>query len=253
MERKILSLNGLWDFCPLYDVKCNLSLPENLVYEDTKIRVPSSWRADISYRDFHPFDINEYPDEWNKALTGVCRRFFSASAENGERILLKINGIAQMAAIYINGNHVADWDEEFLPLTVDITDFVTDGENELQVVCTTFESCTIPSGGVKSTGLCGSWYGISARGIWQDIMLETVPQTYITDLTVRTSVRKGTLEVIPELSGGFDGEIFAEITDGRRKNGYEVQVRKRRHGKGLERPDTVGHRKSAPLRDNAYP
>ena len=178
MERKVLNLNGLWDFCPLYDVKCDLSLPENPVYEDTKIRVPSSWRADISYRDFHPFDINEYPDEWNKALTGVCRRFFSASAENGERILLRVNGIAQMAAIYINGNHVVDWDEEFLPLTVDITDFVTDGENELQVVCTTFESCTIPSGGVKSTGLCGSWYGISARGIWQDIMIETVPQTY---------------------------------------------------------------------------
>lgn len=214
MERKVLNLNGLWDFCPLYDVKCDLSLPENPVYEDTKIRVPSSWRADISYRDFHPFDINEYPDEWNKALTGVCRRFFSASAENGERILLRVNGIAQMAAIYINGNYVADWDEEFLPLTVDITDSVTDGENELQVVCTSFESCTIPSGGVKSTGLCGSWYGISARGIWQDITLETVPQTYITDLTVRTSVRKGTLEVIPELSGEFDGEIFTEVTDG---------------------------------------
>lgn len=215
MTRKTVSLNGMWDFCPLYDVKCDLSLPENLVYDSRKLRVPSSWRSGPVYRGINTFDINEYAEEWNNAVTGVCRTFFNVSFEDGQRVFLKIDNISQQAAVYINKKHIADWKEMYLPLVIDVTDSITNGkDNELQIVCTSFESCKIPSGAEKTTGLKGSWYGDIARGIWGDISLEILPEIHISDVTVRTSVRKKQLEVITELSCSFDGEIYAEIFDG---------------------------------------
>ena len=212
MSRNSLCLNGEWDFMPVYGVKSCLDIPERLVFEKEKIRVPSSWRYVIPegtqrynafnegfgiVDDFQPFNMFEYPKEWNRADTGVYYRTFTIPAYMLEgRIFLRFDGIIQFSKIYLNNKAVAEWDEAYLPLRVDVTDMVKrDGsKNELIVVCTTFEEIITPSGLPKSLGLAGSWFGSLGRGIWHDVFLEACPHTYVEDVYVKTSLRNKTID-----------------------------------------------------------
>lgn len=208
--RRQICLNGEWDFMPVYNVKSCLDIPEKLAYEKEKIRVPSSWRyvtlEGTPYfksgfgivNDFEPFNMFEYPREWNRAETGVYHRTFSIPADMlTSRIFLRFDGMTQMSGIFLNGQRVAVWDEAYLPLRVDVTGYIKrDGsENDLIVVCTTFEDIRIPSGQIKSLGLIGSWYGYIGRGIWQDVFVESCPDTLVEDVYINTSVRNKTIDV----------------------------------------------------------
>ena len=210
MGRDELCLNGEWDFMPVYGSKSCLDLPEIIVYEKEKIRVPSSWRYVTPEKspyddkgfgvvgDFQPYNMFGYPQEWSSADTGVYHRSFKTPVNmlNG-RVFLRFDGIIQRARIILNGNMVADWSESYLPLKVDVTGFIKrDGtDNELVVICTTFEEVTIFSGVKKQLGLGGSWYSSIGRGIWQDVYLQYQPDIYIDDVFIRTSVRNNTIEV----------------------------------------------------------
>ena len=216
--RKTIDLCGTWDFCPLYGVHNDLSLPE--VNEYTTITVPSNYHNNgIVYKDiFKPYDIFEYPDEWNESATAVYRRTVTipdGTLDGEHAVLLHCDNIAQKAAFYVNGQRAAEWDELYLPLTADITHFLKGGENVIEVVVTDYEKVKIASGAEKLTYLAGSFWNNSLRGIWGNISLEILPKTYISDVIVRTSVREKTIEIITELSqNAEDAVITAEICDG---------------------------------------
>ena len=157
-------MGGSWEFYPLYGTVCDTSLPDELP-EAESITVPSGWKAPgIALRDFNPGDIYGYPGRWNDADTGVLRRRVHISAEPGERVFLNAEGVAQRCALYVGARHICDHDEMFLPLHADITDGIADGEAEITFVCASFESTTLTSGSVKTTGLTGSWFGSNLRG-----------------------------------------------------------------------------------------
>ena len=42
MRKERVCLNGEWDFMPVYGVKACLDLPQEIRFEEVKIRVPSS-------------------------------------------------------------------------------------------------------------------------------------------------------------------------------------------------------------------
>ncbi len=124
----------------------------------------------------------------------------------GQRIVLRLDGIMQKAVIFLDREEVAVWEDGYLPLRLDITRWVGQGrEHHLHVVCRSFDKVTLPSGMEKVTGLTGSWFGNVARGIWQDVYLESYPPLSIEDVTIRTSVRKRRLEV-DVLAGTTDPE-----------------------------------------------
>lgn len=206
--RNLFCLNGEWDFMPLYDQPQCRSLPENIVYEERKVLVPSSWRrtypqpdgktfGKIPEYDYAPFDLYGYPAEWDAAEAGVLHRSFRVpESMAGQRIVLRLDGIMQKAVIYIDGREAGVWEDGYLPLRLDITSMVEQGqEHELHVVCSSFDTVLLPSGTSKITGLMGSWYGRISRGIWQDVYLEGYPQLALEDVTIRTSVREGRVEV----------------------------------------------------------
>ncbi len=212
--RNRIDLCGEWDFRPLYGVEGDISLPETEGRFE-KITVPSLWRSNwFEYRGYNPYDVMDYPKEWNAADTGMFRRFFDVSRKEDEAVYLNIEAAAQRSGIYVNGRFVCEWDEEFLPLNVDITEYVRDGENELRIVCTSFEKCTIPSGQIKTTGVRGSGFGEVARGIWDDIYIETASKDNIRDCYIRTSVRNRRIDITAELSQKADGcSVIADIID----------------------------------------
>lgn len=208
MLRTSICLNGEWDFMPLYDQPRCRSLPERLQYEARKIQVPSSWRhsyktpsgskfGEVPDHNFVPFDVYGYPGEWDAAEAGVLHRSFQVPETMlGQRIVLRFDGILQKAAVYLDRERIAVWEDGYLPLRLDITRMVKPGrEQQLHVVCGSFDMAVIPSGEERITGLAGSWFGRIARGIWQDIFLQGYPPISLEDLTIRTSVRQGMLEV----------------------------------------------------------
>ena len=165
MSEKKLCLNGEWDFMPVYGVESSLDLPFELEFETEKIIVPSTWCGNEKrFEDvdgFRPFDLFEYPKKWSDAQTGVYHRSFAIPPHMlSERLFLKFNAVSHLSRVYLNGIAVADWDEMYLPLEIDITEAIRadGGENELLVVCTNFEKAAISSGAMKSLGLLGSWF-----------------------------------------------------------------------------------------------
>lgn len=101
--RSKIDLNGIWDFCPLYDVVCDISLPANCDYE--KITVPSTWKGDMyRYGDFDPYHVMEYPEAWDRADTAVLRKIFCIHPKPNEVVYLHIEGAAQRYGVYVNGN-----------------------------------------------------------------------------------------------------------------------------------------------------
>jgi beta-galactosidase len=206
--RTTVCLNGEWDFMPLYSTPTALELPYQLAFEPQKVLVPSSWRSayenvpgrkmgDIPEHDYRPYDLFGYPKEWEAAAAGVLHRTFTVPVEmEGQRIFLRLDGIMQQAAVYLDREQIAYWQDGYLPLRVEVTGKVKPGgEHRLHVVCSSFPKVKIPSGLEKVTGLTGSWFGYIARGIWQDVFLESQPVQAIEDVVVRTSVREKRLEV----------------------------------------------------------
>ncbi len=212
--RELICLNGEWDFMPLYDQPWSCSLPSNLVYEERKVQVPSSWRrtyrqasgrlfGDIPEYAYAPMDLYDYPKEWDQAEAGVLHRSFQLPDRlAGQRIVLRLDGVMQKAAIYLDYREIAIWEDGYLPLRVDITPFAEPGrDHHLHIIVGSFDQVRLPSGALRVTGLVGSWFGSICRGIWQDAYVESYPALSIEDMTIRTSVREGKLEV--EASAGF--------------------------------------------------
>ncbi|WP_310829865.1 glycoside hydrolase family 2 protein [Paenibacillus pedocola] len=214
--RNLLCLNGEWDFMPLYDQPQCRRLPEKIMYEARKVQVPSSWRRTYPEPDgksfgkipkyaYAPFDLHGYPEAWDAAEAGVLHRSFRVPERMaGQQIVLRLDGIMQKAVIYVDRQEVGVWEDGYLPLRLDITSIVKQGqEHQLHVVCGGFDTVTLPGGMSKITGLMGSWYGRISRGIWQDVYLEGYPLMALEDVTIRTSVREGRIGV-QALAAGTD-------------------------------------------------
>lgn len=225
LYRDRISLNGRWDFMPLYDRPQELSLPPKIVYDKQKVNVPSSWRGAYESRpgymfgrieayDYGLFAPYDYPLEWDRAEAGLLRRSFAVPEEwAGRRIVLRLDGVMQQAAVYLNGVKLAIWRDGYLPLRLDATPYVRPGEIcELQVVCANFDKAAIPSGAVKVTGLTGSWFGYLARGLWQDVWLESYPRTAVETVAVRTSVRESRLEIDASIGTGAGHAPIGKLT-----------------------------------------
>ncbi|WP_168121723.1 glycoside hydrolase family 2 TIM barrel-domain containing protein [Paenibacillus sp. HB172176] len=208
--RTTICLNGEWNFMPIYGEEANtFELPAALCYEQQSLQVPSSWRStyvkpsgklfgDIPEHDYAPYDVYGYPKEWAEANAGVLHRMIElpeSIARKEDRVILRFDGIMQKAAVYLDRQCVAMWEDGYLPLHVDVTEWMKIGtKHELHVVCGSFDKVTIPSGQQKITGLSGSWFGSLARGLWQDVYLEIQPAVSLSMGAIRTSVRENRLE-----------------------------------------------------------
>ncbi len=215
--RDTISLNGAWDFMPLYQQHVS-GLPESIRYAPEPVQVPSSWRQSsqefrIEKYGFDPFHMFAYPEAWNEAESGVLHRVVNLREEQlAQRLVLQFHGIFQKAYIYWNGELLAETQEAYLPTYVEITGRGRAGENQLHVVCTSFNDCFIASGQKKVTGLAGSWFHKLYRGIWQDVNLLVMPKTCIADVEIVTSVREGALRVMAELFGAEGKELTVEVS-----------------------------------------
>lgn len=174
------NLNGLWQYAVT---------PQN---GDQ----PANWDGQILV----PFCIES-------ALSGVgrmlepdqllwYRRTFDAQPRKGERTLLHFGAVDFRTQVFINGLEATDVPHEGgnLPFTLDVTDFVKAGENEVVVSVWDPTNRGMQGSGKQNLNPHGIWY-TRVSGIWQTVWLETVPDTHIAGYRTATDIDKGTVDV----------------------------------------------------------
>ena len=112
----------------------------------------------------------------------------------GERILLHFGGVDFRTMVFIGHREVTDVPHEGgqNPFTLDITDYVTDGENELTVCVWDPTEDFVNSRGKQSFKPSGCFY-TRVSGIWQTVWMERVPEKYIRGYKVVTDVDASTV------------------------------------------------------------
>ncbi len=185
------NLNGKWD----YAVTSVTQTPGRPLKWDGKILVP-------------------FPIE--SALSGVGRllepdqflwytRKIECDPKPGERILLHFGGVDFRTMVFVGHDEVTDVPHEGgqNPFTLDITDYVKKGENDLTVCVWDPTDDFVNSRGKQTFRPSGCFY-MRVSGIWQTVWLETVPERHIESYTAKADIDKG--EVTLVFRGTGNGE-----------------------------------------------
>ena len=174
------NLNGDWD----YAVTSVTNTPGRPTAWDGKIRVPFAIESALSGvgRLLQPDEFLWYT------------RTIDCTKRPGERILLHFGAVDFRAQVFVGHREVTDVPHEGgqNPFTLDITDYVADGANELTVCVWDPTEDFVNSRGKQSFEPKGCFY-TRVSGIWQTVWLENVPETYVAGYTVATDIDKGTV------------------------------------------------------------
>jgi hypothetical protein len=122
----------------------------------------------------------------------------------GVRALLNFEAVDYQCEVWVNGQHFGAHRGGYLPFTLDITNALRDGENELVVAVWDPTDAGKQEHGKQVLKPNIIWY-TAVSGIWQTVWLEIVPQTSIAALKLIPDLDAGTLTVTASLRGNGAG------------------------------------------------
>ena len=126
------------------------------------------------------------------------------------KTILHFGAVDNYCAVYVNGNLATTNVGGYLPFSVEITDFIKVGENQLKVEVLDGLDSNYPYGKQKlKRG--GMWY-TPVSGIWQTVWIENLCNNPITNLKIDTTLNSVTIKV----NGGVSAKTF--ILDGKEYN-----------------------------------
>ena len=197
-----VNLNGEWDYA-VTSVTNTPGIPKKW---DGKILVPFAIESALSGvgRLLKPDEFLWY------------RRPINCNPKPGERILLHFGGVDFRTMVFIGHDEVTDVPHEGgqNPFTLDITDFVKAGENQLSVCVWDPTEDFVNSRGKQSFNPHGCFY-TRVSGIWQTVWLEIVPESYIESYKCVTDIDKGEVRFDFNIQGKErDENLKIEVFDG---------------------------------------
>ena len=153
------------------------------------------------------------------------------------RVLLHFGAVDQWCRVAVNGQVVGEHLGGYLPFTLDVTDALREGENELRVVVRDPSDTGHLSRGKQRLARGGIWY-TPQSGIWQTVWMEAVPARWIERLDIVPDLGPEpgtpgaeTLRIVVHVApGGAAADDVAPPT-------VEVVVR----GDGIEVARATGH------------
>jgi beta-galactosidase/beta-glucuronidase len=180
-------LNGTWD----YSITTNKRGFAEIV-ETGKILVPFSFESKLS-------GVNRLVEATEKM---VYTRTIEAHPKAGRRVLLNFEAVDWRAQVYVNGVEATDVPVEggYLPFSLDVTDLLKDGANELKVVAWDPTDTFIAGGGKQNWTTSGCFY-TRVSGIWQTVWMEEVPVDHVTDVAICPDIDKGTVRFDVKATG----------------------------------------------------
>ena len=201
-REKTAVLNGGWEFS--FD---------NSEWQTINVPFcPQSKLSGIEFTDFIP----------------VCyyKKSFTV-AKTESRTILHFGAVDYRCIVYLNGRYVGMHVGGYTPFAFDITDFLSDEENELRL--TVYDNERYIAFGKQSykKNSFGCFY-TRTTGIWQPVWLETVPKDHILDFYFYPNITDGTVDI--DLSVVKEGSYQITVFfDGRKVGniGGEIAYRKR--------------------------
>lgn len=175
----ILNLNGEYKFC--HRKADDLKNFFDVRFDDSQwdiLPVPSMWQ-------YHGYSAPVYPNVdypipfvppyvGNDNPIGYYRKRFTA--QKGGRRILCFGGVDSTFFVYLNGTYVGFSKGSRIPAEFDVTDLIQDGENLLCVKVFTYCDGTY----LENQDM------LLASGIFRDVMLYTLADTYVWDYCIRT-------------------------------------------------------------------
>lgn len=142
------------------------------------------------------------------------RRILTVKKEAGKRILLHFGAVDFRCQVFIGHDEVTDVPHEggLVPFTVDVTDFVKDGDNELILCVWDPTSQSLGAAGKQVFNPHGCVY-TRMSGVWQTVWMETVPETYIAGYKVVADIDKGEVRIEVKVEGADEGRCAVKLYD----------------------------------------
>lgn len=180
------SLNGYWNYCITND----RTMPSKDAF-NKRILVPFSPETLLSEtKDRHVLMPGEFL--WYRRSIKNADLVCPLSSRSG-RLLLHFGAIDQTSYIYVNDTYITTRVGGYLPITLDITDYITGLDGALAASKNSDESSQVNTITVcakdstdssyhsrgKQTILRGGMYYTPQSGIWKSVWLEWVPESFI--------------------------------------------------------------------------
>ena len=205
-------LNGTWDFKHYASIR---DLPDQINTDKIafdSIPVPGTWQRN----GFEPpvyincaYEFDNTPPELPEDMpVGIYRTFFEV--EGRQTYLLAFLGVIPCIDLYINGKFVGYSEGAHNTAEFDVTPFVKKGRNELFAVVHKWSTGTFLE--------CQDMF--RENGIFRDVLLYTLPKTFVNDLYYRTAetAQGWNLDVRAETLGDLAGcTLETELYDSRKK------------------------------------
>ncbi len=105
-------------------------------------------------------NLYEHSTGWYRKLVA----WEELQATDGERVIIRFDGVYMDSTFYVNGRKVGNWKYGYSSFQFDITDYLTEGENELLMQ-------------VRFQSPNSRWY--SGAGIYRNVWLKVYPKAYL--------------------------------------------------------------------------
>ena len=197
-----LTLNGKWQLSFSREKK----ICDSFEYE---ILVPFSPEAPLSGVG-RTLENDEYL---------IYQRSFSLDEDfNKGRVFINFGAVDQIAEVYLNGKYIGNHHGGYTSFSFEITNFLRDGENLLDVIAEDKCEENEYSRGKQRTKRGGIWY-TKQSGIWQSVWLESTPVDYIKSVKITPDYDNEQVSFEFENAEGveiliYDGsQLIAETTE----------------------------------------
>ncbi|MGN0523403.1 MAG: glycoside hydrolase family 2 TIM barrel-domain containing protein [Eubacterium sp.] len=215
----IIMLSGEWDF---HYYRHSSMLPTELDTQSTefdRVQVPSTWQKtgydQINYlNSMYPFRCNP-PKTPKNCSVGVYRKVFKLDKEKDFTYFITFLGVGASLDLYVNGVYAGYGEGSHNSREFDLTDLLSDGENELLAVVFKWSTGTYLE--------CQDMF--RENGIFRDVYITKQPKAYIYDFQFDTAKAENGYDAVINIDarGGenltvmaqlcYNGEIISQITD----------------------------------------
>lgn len=183
---RVIMLNGLWDFKFFESVEDFTFDVDN--YDE--IPVPSNWQ--MQGYDAHQYTNVRYPIPFNPPYVpkenpcGLYKRFFNIDKTKNERFFLNFEGVDSCHYVYINDCFVGYSQVSHSSSEFEITNYLNNGENKIQVVVLKWCDGTYVEDQDK----------LRMSGIFRDVFILKRPKEFIFDYNINSQIINENLALI---------------------------------------------------------
>lgn len=193
-----INLNGTWAL--------SINRAEECADYERTIRVPFPPEAPLS-----GVGVIVTPEDY----LHYRRTFSLPEGFNRGRVLLHFGAVDQECEVWVNGRAVGGHRGGYIPFTLDITEAIVPGENELRMRVRDYtERAPYARGKQKlvKKGRLASIFYTPCSGIWKTVWLESVPEAHVTGL--RCTPRFDEAQIELEIRTSAPGLARVDITFG---------------------------------------